>query len=123
MQTLETKVVANDEIAPDVYLVKLESPEGLDFKPGQWVNVMLEKDGKPYARPYSIASHPSENKLIELCLKRVETGYVSKYLANKKIGDKVVLKGAFGIFFVKEPFEKYIAFAATGTGVAPFISD
>jgi len=119
--SFEAAVLGNDEVAPSIYILKLQCPEDFDFKPGQWLNVLLQKDGKPYGRPYSIASHASEKGSFQLCLKRVPSGYVSNYLSDLKTGEKVAIKGPFGVFLLKEPFEKDIIFIATGTGVAPFV--
>ena len=58
-----------------------------NFKAGQFMMVHLKKDGKPHKKPYSIASTPSLDHKIELCIKLVEGGYVSTWFFRLKEGD------------------------------------
>jgi ferredoxin-NADP reductase len=89
------------------------------FIAGQFMMVHLEKDGKPHKKPYSIASSPSLKNKIELCIKRVEGGYVSNWFFGLKEGDKIHTSLPYGFFTVREPWEDNIVFVGTGTGVAP----
>lgn len=93
-----------------------------NFQPGQFVSVMIEKEGKSISRPYSIASPPEQNEYIELCIRKVPDGFMSNYLSELKAGTQVRLRGPLGRFVLLEPIMNDIVFIATGTGVAPFIS-
>ena len=59
------------------------------FIAGQFMMVHLERDGKPHKKPYSIASSPSLPNAIELCIKKVEGGYVSTWFFGLKEGDVI----------------------------------
>lgn len=86
---------------------------------GQFLQVHLEKEGKPHKKSYSIASSPSLGKKIELCIKRVEGGFVSNWFFGLKEGDVIRTSLPYGVFTVREPWEENLVFVGTGTGVAP----
>jgi ferredoxin-NADP reductase len=90
-----------------------------DFIPGQFVMITVEKEGKPVKKPYSIASPPHFKDRIELCIKRVEGGFVSNWFFQLKIGDRVEFTGPKGVFKIHEPLPEHLMFVATGTGIAP----
>ena len=108
---------------PTVVLIKLKFEDGVSFtfKSGQYVHIILENNGKLIYKPYSISSSPQEKDFIELCVKKVEGGFVSNYLYNLKAGDSLNIMGPIGIFILKEPLPKEIFFVATGSGIsAPY---
>ncbi len=103
---------------------RFQDPSLLSFKAGQFVMVQAtdQRTGKLERRPYSIASPPQWKGYIELCLNRVEGGFMSNYLCDLKGGETLMVDGPYGKFLIQEPIEKGILFTATGTGVAPFRS-
>ena len=90
-----------------------------NFIAGQFLQVHLEKEGKPHKKSYSIASSPSLGKQIELCIKRVEGGFVSNWFFALKEGDVIHTSLPYGVFTVKEPLQDNLIFVGTGTGIAP----
>ena len=102
----------------------LDYPKDADtsFIAGQFLQVHLEKEGKPHKKSYSIASSPSlakEKNQIELCIKLVEGGFVSTYFFDLKEGDMIHTALPYGVFTVKEPLVENLVFVGTGTGIAP----
>ncbi len=94
--------------------------ERFDFLPGQFLSVREPKpDGKEITRAYSIASPPRGDNTFDLCLNRVDEGFMSNYLCDMNEGDEVHLHGPHGHFVLREPRHDSI-FIATGTGIAPF---
>lgn len=118
---LDAKLVKIENLSSSVRHFVLEYPESADtsFIAGQFMMVHLEKDGKPHKKPYSIASSSSLHKKIELCIKRVDGGYVSNWFFGLKEGDILHTSLPYGFFTVREPWEENIVFVGTGTGVAP----
>jgi len=111
--------------SPDTKTFRLKFNDGdsLDFKPGQYIIIKHQKDGKNLIKQYSISSMPSENGYIDLILNKVPGGYFSTYMHdNVKEGDVLEIKGPMGIFILKEPIENDLIFVATGTGVGPLRS-
>lgn len=102
----------------------LDYPRDVDtsFVAGQFLQVHLEKDGKPHKKSYSIASSPSlakEKNQIELCIKQVEGGYVSNWFFGLKEGAILHTSLPYGVFTVREPWQDHLVFVGTGTGIAP----
>lgn len=93
-----------------------------DFEAGQFVNILLDKDGKTVKRPYSIASPPIWKGFFDLCWKRVEGGLVTNYLWTKQKGETLKIQGPLGRFTARRPLPKTLVFVSTGTGIAPFRS-
>jgi ferredoxin-NADP reductase len=92
------------------------------FVPGQWLSVKANTpDGEEMTRAYSIASPPSANGHLALCLNRVDDGFMSNHLCSLKEGADIAFQGPFGDFVLRPPLGD-TAFIATGTGIAPFRS-
>ncbi len=106
--------------------------EAMDFVCGQFVMVhypaeLAEKkneDGKPVKRAYSIASSVARGKKgeIELCVKQMPGGWISKLLQNINLGQEFDVQGPFGKFLFKPEEDKDIVMLAAGSGIAPFNS-
>lgn len=81
----------------------------------------------PVNRAYSLANPPSEKGILRFTI-RIATpppgqmdlppGVGSSYVFNLKPGDRVVLSGPYGDFFVKET-EREMCFIGGGAGMAP----
>jgi ferredoxin-NADP reductase len=92
------------------------------FVAGQWLSFKTNKpDGEEIVRAYSIASPPDSDNKFDLCLNRVQDGFMSNFLCDMKEGDEIACQGPFGDFILRPPMRDTI-FIATGTGIAPFRS-
>ena len=109
------------ELTPSTKHLEWEIIEGgaFEFYAGQFVSLHLSREGQEETRPYSIASAPRGDARFDLCLNRVEGGYVSNYLCDLAVGATVSLNGPHGSFVVSQPVEQDMVFIATGTGIAP----
>lgn len=108
------------ELTDSTYVVTMER-NGLDFKAGQNLNLGLVND--PERRDYSIYSGENDKEL-EILVKEVKGGLVSKKLKWLNEGDRIDSEGPFGFFTIKDEDlkNKKFLFIASGTGVAPFHS-
>ena len=104
------------------YTLQLTGGTRFRFKPGQFVQAYVPKGEGSVEKPYSIASPPHEQTAVELCIKRVEGGYVSNYFDGLKGGERLELRGPLGKFHLREPVDSHLVFLATGTGIVPFRS-
>jgi ferredoxin-NADP reductase len=99
--------------------------EGVDqfrFAAGQFVSIkQMKPDGKEHTRAYSIASPPRDNATFDICLNRVDEGFMSNWLCDLEAGAPMQFHGPHGLFTLREPHSDAI-FIATGTGIAPFRS-
>jgi glycine betaine catabolism B len=103
------------------------------YKPGQFVNLELEIDGKRVMRSYSISSSPTRPYHLSLTIKRVlspvdrpdlPAGLVSNWLHdNLKVGDRVTLKGgSLGNFTCVPVLPPKLLLISAGSGITPMIS-
>lgn len=90
---------------------------------------------EPTFRAYSMANHPAEGNIVMLNIRiatppfdRVNGGFMklnpgvcSSYIFSRKPGDKVVISGPYGEFFIKET-EREMMFIGGGAGMAPMRS-
>lgn len=108
-------------LTDSAFILQLEK-NGLEFKAGQYINMGIK--GEDNTRAYSIYSAPEE-PFLEVLVKEIEDGNVSRKLKTVAPGDVVMVDGPFGSFFLDEEKVKEGApflFIATGTGIAPFHS-
>lgn len=101
-----------------VVILRLEADELFHFKPGQFIQVLLERGGKVVRKSYSVASCPDGSGCIELCVRVVEGGFASNYLANLKVGDVLDVEGPFGHFTLQDEVSNDLIFMAAGVGIA-----
>jgi len=121
--TFETTLESFRELSSDTkHFVFGHTHPDFTFKAGQFIMTHAMNGPKEEKRPYSIASPPSLKGKIELCLNRVEEGFMSNYLCDLKEGETLPIDGPYGKFVLQEPIEKGVMFVGTGTGIAPFRS-
>lgn len=108
-----------------VHLKIVDSLEGIDFMPGQYVQLKIPKYRRTRQseyRAYSIASPPRDRFNIKLLITKVPKGAVSTYVHDYlKESERLKLTGPFGDFFLRES-DRDILMIATGSGIAPFLS-
>jgi len=86
-------------------------------------------------RAYSMANHPAEGNIVMLNIriatppwdvshgrfKNVNPGICSSYIFSRKPGDKVMISGPFGEFFIKDTKNEMV-YVGGGAGMAPMRS-
>lgn len=111
-------------VVPGVYELVFTRPEGMTFKPGQFVLFDVPLQDNPadiQTRALSIASAPTESDLL-FVLKLKPGGRISEWVEHAVTeGFSARMQGPFGLFTLKEPEQSYV-FVGTGAGVAPFRS-
>lgn len=116
------QIVELRRAAPSVALLtlKLDRSEDFVFQSGQYVR--LAAPGVGEARAYSIASTTAELPLIELMIRLVPDGKMSRWLQETaKAGDRVKLQAPLGSFGLDDRARRHV-FVAGGTGLAPVLS-
>jgi len=90
---------------------------------------------EPVVRAYSMANHPAEGNIVMLNIRvatppwdrvrndymQVNPGVCSSYVFDQKPGDKVMISGPYGEFFIKET-EAEMLYIGGGAGMAPMRS-
>ncbi|MDJ0577856.1 MAG: FAD-binding oxidoreductase [Xenococcaceae cyanobacterium MO_234.B1] len=102
------------------------------YKPGQFVTLDLEIEGKRVMRSYSISSTPSRPHILEITVKRVPPptdvadappGLVSNWLHDYlTVGSQVKLKGPMGNFTCADNQAQKLLFISAGSGITPMMS-
>lgn len=118
-KTLPCRVHSIEKLAPDVAKVQLRLPPTSDFRflPGQYIDVIGHGGIR---RSYSLANASVADKMLELHIREVEGGAMSKYwFKDAKPNDLLRLHGPLGTFFLREAGGTDVVFLATGTGIAP----
>lgn len=121
IKTTKSKVLVIKHLTPTAYVVRLEK-NGFQFKAGQYL--VLTIPGKQKAREYSIYNS-IDTDYIDLLIKEVDPGEVSKEIKNIELGTEVELAGPYGFFVLRDSelaAGKHFTFVATGTGISPFHS-
>lgn len=107
------------------YRFEFDEGESIKFKAGQYMQI----ESKPYekikekaTRAYSISSVPSDDKAVDLIIRRVPGGLCTTYMHDYvKVGDKIRVTGPYGDFYMRDDSDEYI-FMAGGSGMAPIKS-
>jgi Na+-transporting NADH:ubiquinone oxidoreductase subunit F len=93
------------------------------------------KNPEPTYRAYSMANHPAEGNIVMLNIRiatppwdraknafmKVNPGVCSSFIFSRKPGDKVMVSGPYGEFFIK-PTAREMMFIGGGAGMAPMRS-
>ncbi len=88
-------------------------------EPGQYLTLI---NGDGVARSYSVANDPTQEGVIELHIRLLKDGAMSRFLNHAaKLGDDINIRGPAGnCFYVSEEGDDFpIVLAGTGTGLAP----
>jgi len=103
-------------LSKNAFEIELSRPESFEFRAGQTILLIHES----IRRYYSLLSTPADPTL-SLCVQYVRKGHLSPLLADAEIGSRFKFTGPRGYFTFK-PSSRQAVFAATGTGIAPFVS-
>ena len=111
------RVVGNRDVSSAAFVVRLERA-GFAFRPGQWIN--LGRAGSLQRREYTVYS-PEGAEFLEVLVKEVDGGTVSRELRRCREGDVLEVDGPNGSFCISpEERQKKFLFVGTGTGISPF---
>lgn len=114
-------VLAVFDETPEIRTFRIARPEGFEFRPGQFLTVRVQLDGKAVTRCYSISSAPSARGYLEISVRR--QGVVSQMLhATLRPGSTLAVRGPAGAFVYPEADERPLVLISGGVGCTPMIS-
>ncbi|MDC7218701.1 MAG: 2Fe-2S iron-sulfur cluster binding domain-containing protein [Spirochaetales bacterium] len=105
--------------------LKLITPDSIDFKAGQFVQIQVPEyklSDESVFRAYSVSSSPSEADCVELEIRLVPEGICTTWVHDYlKEGQEVTINGPYGDFFLRDTKRDIICIAG-GSGNAPIKS-
>ncbi|RXK33883.1 NAD(P)H-flavin reductase [Arsenophonus endosymbiont of Bemisia tabaci Asia II 3] len=114
MSTLSCKVVSIESITDTVYRVRLLPDGQFSFRAGQYLMVIMDERDK---RPFSLASIPSEKKLIELHIGASEFNlYAMAVMERIFAQNSINIDIPHGKAWFRQGSKKPIILIAGGTG-------
>ena len=117
IEDFEATVTAIDELSPTIKGIHLALDHPLEFQAGQYINLHLP--GVEGARAFSIANKPSDNRKVELHVRRVPEGAGTGYIHEQlQVGDSLQLSGPYGQFFTRKSAPEDLIFIAGGSGLS-----
>ncbi|WP_456292379.1 FAD-binding oxidoreductase [Pseudomonas sp. AK106] len=119
VKTLPCRIDTITRLAGNVVQVILRVPPAskLQYLPGQYLDVIGEGGLR---RSYSVANAPRDDGKLELQIREVEQGAMSRYwFGSAKPNDLLRLEGPLGTFCLRDKKASTLVFLATGTGIAP----
>jgi len=114
------KLIKIINLTDSTYILQIEK-NNMIFEAGQ--HILLGKENDVDQREYSIYSG-ADDKYLEVLIKEVTDGKVSKQLKDLEVGKMLNVEGPLGFFGLNKDkinSAKFL-FIASGTGIAPFHS-
>lgn len=127
VKQFDATVESITDLTYDIKQIKLKllSPDSIDFKAGQYVQLIIPPYGQipeKTQRAYSMSNTPSDNQHVELLIRLVPGGLLTTYVHKfMQVNEKVVFTGPFGDFFLRDTKAEMICVAG-GSGMAPIKS-
>ena len=97
----------------------------INYKPGQFLTLIVPMQGKDVRRAYSLCSSPFVDEDLAVTVKRVDNGLMSNWLPdNLTKGSKVKVMKPMGQFVTEYSKDKkrHIIMFAGGSGITPMMS-
>ena len=109
----------------DAVRVEFEPPEGgMEYKPGQFLTLILPINGEKVRRAYSLSTSPYLDEKPAVVVKRVDDGLVSNYINdNVKQGDVIELMPPMGTFTpeINPAQARDLVLIGGGSGITPLM--
>jgi ring-1,2-phenylacetyl-CoA epoxidase subunit PaaE len=126
MNLLSLKISEIRQQPGDNLIFKFENtPEKIDYLPGQFLTLIFQVNGKEIRRSYSLYSTPCLDEPLSIAVKLVENGEISRYLHHKtSVGDVLTALAPTGLF-TYIPFKdtrRTVFLFAAGIGITPIFA-
>jgi ferredoxin-NADP reductase len=104
----------------NVFSFRFTNPMKIDFKPGQYSILIINKNSRELKHTFSMSNSPTEEGYLEYTTMIRDTEFKKELYALQK-GDSVDIDAPHGNF-IHEPYMKKIGMLAGGLGITPFRS-
>jgi ring-1,2-phenylacetyl-CoA epoxidase subunit PaaE len=110
-------------VSKEAVNVIFEKPEtGFDYKPGQFITLIDEVNGKKIRRAYSLCTSPLLGEDPAVTVKRVEGGQMSNHVNDTyQAGQQIEVMEAMGMFVTEYDAsnEREVVMIGGGSGITP----
>ncbi|AZH25468.1 ferredoxin--NADP reductase [Haloplanus aerogenes] len=114
----QVTVDAIEEVGTRTVALELETPEGFDAEPGQFLLVRATVDGVEETGYYTLSS-PDVEGTMEVTVEYVPEGTLAPWLAEREPGDEIEIEGPFGD--VRYTGDGDALVVAEGPGIGPAV--
>jgi ferredoxin-NADP reductase len=114
----QVTVAAVEDVGTRTVALELETPEGFDAEPGQFLLVRATVDGVEETGYYTLSS-PDVQGTMEVTVEYVPEGTLAPWLAERSAGDEIEIEGPFGD--VRYTGEGDAVVLAEGPGIGPAV--
>ncbi|HEY4649918.1 MAG TPA: ferredoxin--NADP reductase [Pontibacter sp.] len=121
------KIVEITRETSDAVTLHFEHPEKqtINYKPGQFLTLIIPFEGKKERRSYSLSSTPHESPRLAVTVKRVAGGKVSNYLIDHaQVGQEIEVMEPLGNFCITcdAAESRHVILLGAGSGITPLMS-
>lgn len=122
MHILDAKIISNQRIAKDIYLISFKSKRiAAEAKPGQFLMLRLNLPLKSILRrPFSICM--TDNNSNEVFVLYKVRGKITGYMSGMREGESISIIGPLGKGFEIPDHSSRLLLVGGGIGIAPLIS-
>ena len=110
---------------PDSISVHFVRPDGLSYKPGQFLTLLVPVNGTVERRSYSMCSSPYADSGLAVTVKRVAGGKVSNHLNDHlRPGQTLEVLEPAGVFTLVPDVtrRRHVVLLGAGSGITPLMS-
>lgn len=119
----KVEIIDRKDYGPELWSIRVQAEEKMNFQPGQYATLAVERDGRLVQRAYSIVSSPLEDEM-EFFFELVPQGELTPLIYQLAAGDHLWMRrqarGRFTLDRVSG-HRKHLLLS-TVTGVAPYVS-
>ncbi|OGG70862.1 hypothetical protein A3I99_03895 [Candidatus Kaiserbacteria bacterium RIFCSPLOWO2_02_FULL_45_11b] len=125
MEEFSAAIYSTKEVALNIYEVTFKLSTPLFFEPGQSIELCLSHaaadDKRSDCQKLPIVSSVDSKNLLTVVLRDTNSSF-ERSLLDLPVGDKVLIRGPFGIFCLPNKPQQEVVFIAGGIGIASFMS-
>jgi ferredoxin-NADP reductase len=114
----QVTIEAVETVGERTVALELETPDGFDAEPGQFLLIRATVDGVEETGYYTISS-PDTDGTMEVTVEYVPEGTLAPWLAERRPGDTIEVEGPFGD--VRYTGEGSVVILAEGPGIGPAV--